>query len=331
MKTLRAGVIGLGIGVRHLQSFRDLEGVEIAGIADVMEAAAKKQADAYGGRPYANAMEMLEKERLDVVSICTPPKSHRELTQAAARVGTHVLCEKPMAPSVSDCDAMVEACAHAGVKLMVAQKKRFHPLIQRVRRLTETDLGPVRWAVAKYALGKVPKDWFWQENDGGGPLLENSIHTVDMLRYLMGEVETVYAEGDNLFNPDRTPQLDVATYTFRFVNGAVAAVGSGQASEWAFANEFFFLACDGGEIRISGPFDRPVNWWLGRRADGSQEEETIPVDDCFDREIVHFLDCVRNDETPLVTGEDARGSVAVCLAVKESARTKKTVRVTGDA
>lgn len=327
MKSLRVGVIGLGIGVRHLQSYRDMEAVEIAGICDVIEEAAQKQVDAFGGKAYADPVAMLATERLDVVSLCTPPKSHRELTQAAARVGAHVLCEKPMAPSVADCDAMVEACAAAGVKLMVAQKKRFHPLVQRVKTLSETELGPVRWAVAKYALGKVPKDWFWDEEDGGGPLLENSIHTVDMLRYLMGEVETVYAEGDTLFNPDRKPQLDVATYTFRFANGSIAAVGSGQASEWAFANEYFFLACDGGEIRFSGPFDRPINWWMGRRENAAQEEETIPVDDCFDREIGHFLNCVRNNETPLVTGEDARGSVAVCLAVKESARTRKPVRL----
>lgn len=328
MKNLRVGVIGLGIGVRHLQSYKALEGVEIAAIADVIEEAAKQRTQEFGGNAYADPVAMLKTERLDAVSLCTPPKSHNELTQAAAGVGTHVLCEKPMAPSVADCDAMVEACAHAGVKLMVAQKKRFHPLVKRVKALTESELGPVRWAVAKYALGKVPKDWFWSEEDGGGPLLENSIHTIDMLRHLMGEVVTVYAEGDNLFNPDREPQLDVATYTFRFDNGSIAAVGSGQASEWAFANEYFFLACGGGEIRFSGPFDQPVNWWLGRRNDpGNCEEEVVPVDDCFDAEIGHFLDCIRTGETPFVTGEDARNSVAVCLAVKESARSGKPVHL----
>jgi predicted dehydrogenase len=328
MSTLRVGVIGLGIGVQHLRVYQGLKDVKIAAVGDILPTAAELHAKTYGAKAYTDAVQMLEKEKLDAVSICTPPRSHRELTQAAARAGTHVLCEKPMAPSVPDCDAMVEACARAGVRLMIAQKKRFHPLIQRIKALSETQFGPVRWAVCKYALGKVNKGWFWQEEDGGGPLLENSIHTVDMLRFLMGEVVRVYAEGDNLFMPSFKPQLDVATYTFRFANGSMAAIGSGMASEWAFANEHFYFALDGAEIRLHGSFDRPEHWWLGRRdKPGEPEQEHVPNVDTFILEIEHFLKCVRTGEKPLVTGEDGRGSVAACLAVKESARTGKPVRL----
>jgi predicted dehydrogenase len=221
---------------------------------------------------------------------------------------------------------MIRTCAKAEVTLMIGQKKRFHPFVQKLKKLCDTEIGPVRWAVAKYALGRVGKKWFWEEQDGGGPLLENSIHTVDQLRYLMGEVVTVYAEGDNLFMPDFKEQLDCATYTFRFANGAIAAVGSGMASEWGFANEYFFFACDKAEIRMSGPFDRSSQWWMGRRSDPAKpEEETLASFDAFGIEIDHFLHCVRTGEKPLVTGEDGRGSVAVCLAVKKSARTGKPV------
>ncbi|MBI2191644.1 MAG: Gfo/Idh/MocA family oxidoreductase [Planctomycetes bacterium] len=326
MNTLRVGVIGLGIGVQHLRCYQALPGVEIAAAGDQVESVVRQRADEFHARAYTDPLAMLEKERLDAVSLCTPPKSHRELTEAAARAGTHVLCEKPMAPSLADCDAMMDACRRAGVLLMIAQKKRFHPFVQRTRAAIESDFGPIRWAVAKYALGRVPKDWFWQENDGGGPLLENTIHTVDQLRYLMGEVSTVYAEGDNLFNPAYRPQIDVAAFTLRFANGSIAAVGAGQATEWAFANEFFFFACDGGEIRFSGPFDRPDRWWLGRRDQiHACEEESLPPFDAFRAEIEHFLHCVRTGEKPLIPGPDGRASVAVCLAVKESARARRPI------
>lgn len=328
MSKVRVGVIGLGIGKRHLQSYAGMDGVSITAIGDVDREAAERLALEYGAAAFTDPLALLASGSVDAVSLCTPPRFHRPLTEAAAAAGIHVLCEKPMAPSLADCDAMSAACRAAGVRLMVAQKKRFHPLIQRIKTLTEGELGPIRWAVGKYALGRVPKDWFWSEADGGGPLLENSIHTVDMCRFLLGEVRSVYAEGDNLFNPERRPQLDTAAVTLRFTSGAVAALGLGQAAEWGYANESFFFAGDGGEVRLSGRFDRPTEWWFARRADPTRPEvESTPEDDCFDREISHFLECARTGAEPLVTGEMGRGSVAVCLAIKESARTGQPVAV----
>ena len=320
--TIKVGIVGLGIGKQHLRCYQEIDGVEIAAVADVSREAAETCAKEYGGQAFIDANEMLRSTGLDAISLCTPPRSHAELTEAAAKTGVHVLCEKPMAPSVSDCDRMINACSDASVHLMIGQKKRFHPNVQKVKRLSEEEFGPVRWAVCKYALGKVEKEWFWDEEDGGGPLLENSVHTIDMLRFLMGDIKRVYAEGGNFFAPKFAPQLDVATYTFRFENGSIASVGSGMASEWAFANEHLYFALDGAEIRLHGSFDRPESWWLGRRDNPAEpEEETLTGVDCFALEISHFVECIRSGERPFVTGEDGRGSIAACLAVKESART----------
>lgn len=329
MADLRVGVIGLGIGKRHLQSYASMPDVKIVAVADANRARLTECAEQYSVAAYEDGARLLAEVQLDAVSTCTPPASHRELTTMAASRGVHVLCEKPMAPTVSDCDAMVEACREAGVVLMIAQKKRFHPLVQRLKERTGGALGPARWAVVKYALGRVGMDWFWDEADGGGPLQENSVHAVDTLRYLMGEVTTVMAVGGNLFNPDRAPQVDVAAVSLQFASGAVAALGLGQASEWGFAEEHFFVACEHGEAHFSGRFDAPVHWWMAlRSAPGDVEKEEIPPDDCFDREIGHFLDCVRSGTLPLVTGEDARGSVAVTLAIKESIRTGLPIKLT---
>jgi len=326
MDHLRVGVIGLGVGKRHLQSYAAMDGVRIVAVADLDGSKAEEQARAYGAQAFTDGRSAIEECRLDAVSICTPPKSHRELTEAAAAYGVHVLCEKPMAPTLEDCDAMTAACAHAGVRLMVAQKKRFHPLVQRLRDLTQGELGAIRWAVVKYALGRVPMAWFWDETDGGGPIQENSIHAVDLLRHLMGEVATVFATGGNLFNPDHAGQVDTAAVSLQFRSGAIAALGLGQATEWTVADEHFFFAGDGGEARFSGRFDVPVNWWMALRGRGGVEE-TVPPDDCFDREIGHFLSCVRTGAVPLVTGQDARNSVAVTVAIKESVRTGSPVKL----
>lgn len=325
MGVLRVGVMGLGIGKRHLQSYASMPDVEIVAVADLDPVRADEQARTYGAKAYTDALAMVANERLDAVSICTPPKSHLALTRAAAEAQTHVLCEKPMAPNLADCDAMVGVCRAAGVRLMIAQKKRFHPLVQRLKDLTRGELGSIRWAVVKYALGRVPMDWFWDEADGGGPIQENSIHAVDLLRYLMGDVSMVMAAGGNLFNPEHAPQIDTAAVTLQFEKGGIAALGLGQATEWSVADEHFFFACDGGEARFSGRFDVPIHWWMARR-NGEPQTETVEPDDCFDREIAHFLHCVRTGEEPLVTGQDARNSVAVTVAIKESIRTGRPVR-----
>lgn len=330
MKTLRLGVIGLGIGRRHLQSLARMDEVEIAAIAD-QDATRREDAVAtFGARGFEDGATLLAEADLDAVSICTPPASHAELTETAARRGIHVLCEKPMAPTLKDCDRMIQVCNDAGVTLMIAQKKRFHPFVQRLKELAETDLGPVRWAVVKYALGRVEMEWFWREEDGGGPLQENSVHAVDTLRYLMGEVSLVMATGGTLFMPHRAPQLDTASVALQFENGGIAALGLGMASEWHMADEHFFFACEGGEAGFSGRFDAPTRWRLALRSspDAREEFETEP-DDCFDREIAHFLECVRTGQPPLVTGESARGSVAVTLAIKESIRRQAPVRLSG--
>ncbi len=142
----------------------------------------------------------------------------------------------------------------------------------------------------------------------------------------MGEVRTVMAVGGTLFNADRGPQPDVAAVSLQFANGSIAALGLGQASEWGFADEHFFFACDHGEARFGGRFDASTEWWLALRAAPDRiVTESIPVDDCFDAELAHFVSCVRSGKEPLVTGEDAARSVAVTVAIKESIRTGRPV------
>ena len=326
MKNLKAAVIGLGIGKQHARALAAMEGVKLAAVADLRQDVAAQVAQQYGCKASGDGAGLLESEDLDFVCICTNPLSHLPLTEAAARRGVHVFCEKPMAPSLEHCDGMIEACRRAGVKLMIGQKKRFLPAFKFVKSKLEGDFGPAKWCVIRYALGRVGLGWFWDEKDGGGPLLENSVHMMDMMRFLIGEVARVHAEGGNLFNPDRAPQLDTAAVSLRFKSGAIACIGCGQASEWAFAGEGTYLSTDKAVVEITGPFDNPslVRYIMRDRADKVVEMPQEPQD-AFTLELSHFIECLRKDRQPAVTGEVARGSIALCLAVKQSIRTGASV------
>jgi len=328
VNTLSAAVIGLGIGKQHVRVLHEMQGVELVAVADLKDEAVAEVAAQLPAHTYHSGAELLDKEQLDFVCVCTPPRSHLALTQQAASRGAHVFCEKPMAPTLADCDAMIAACKQHGVKLMIGQKKRFHPFFQWVKQKTAAELGPIRWACVRYACGRVPMPWFWHEQDGGGPLLENSVHAMDLLRFLVGDVARVCAEGANLFNEQWAPQLDAAAVTLRFCNGAIASVACGQTWEWGFGGENTVLATEGAVIEVAGPFDGPdrLRYATRQRPDHVVEVPPEPAD-LFALELAHFGDCIRTGAEPMVTGESARASTAVCLAVKESARAGPPVAI----
>jgi len=323
---LKAAVIGLGIGRVHAERLASIAGVELVAVADINEALASQVAASCGARAYGEGAGLLAKERLDFVSICTNPATHLDLTRRAAQRGMHVLCEKPMAPTLDACDAMLEACRKAGVRLMIAHKKRFDPAYCLIKEKSGGEFGPVRWATTKYAIGRVRKPWFWAEDDGGGPLHENAVHMMDLMRFLIGEVDCVYAAGGNFFNADYPGQVDAAVATLRFKSGGVAAIGAGQASEWGFATESVTLSHTNAVVEVNGPLDGPYRLrYVLKSAPGSVVEKDFSGLDPFAAELQHFVDCIREGKEPSVPGEEGRASVALCLAVKKSVRSGQAV------
>ena len=330
MKELRCAVIGLGIGKRHAMVLSQMDDLKLVAVADLKEELVGGLAKQLGVASYERGEELLGAEEIDFVCICTPPAAHLFLTEKAATQGINVFCEKPMAPSVKACEGMIEACREGGVKLMIGHKKRFQPAFRFLKEMSGegADFGLPLWANLRYACGPVGMDWFWEEDNGGGPLLENSSHAFDMLRYLMGEVISVQAAGGNLFNRDRAPQLDTAAVSLRFETGAIASVGCGQAYEWSFAGENSFVACEKAVVEISGSFDNPEHLRYVMR---EEPERVIEVDqperDLFEIELEHFAECIREDSRPLTSGEESMRAVEICLAVKRAVRSEEPVRL----
>ena len=134
--TLRVALIGLGdVAIAHLEGYRDVEGIEVVAGADLRVERSKQVADRYGFRPYTDYRELLAREKPDIACVLTTVKTHREITEAAADCGVHVLCEKPLALSVADTEAMITRCRDCGVKLFYAASYRFLPPVVKAREL----------------------------------------------------------------------------------------------------------------------------------------------------------------------------------------------------
>jgi predicted dehydrogenase len=327
---MRIGIVGLaGIGRHHLGVMNAMEQYEVVALCDVREDILRERAEGLSVGCYTDAAEMMDRERLDAVSLCTPPKVHLPHTRLAAERGIHVLAEKPMAPDVAQCQAMIDVCAEHNVVLMVAQKKRYVGAYTRLRELAEGPLGRIEVAMHRYPHPWMPEtEWFWAEDDGGGPLVENAVHAADLLRFLLGDAERVYAEGDIFHAEHHAPQLNVALYTLRMKSGAIAQVGAGMVAFPApgMVFEDLWVACENGIAEVSGDFDNPTKLrWALRSAQNEVHEESFAGEDPFIAEFAHFEECVRTGATPITSGPECLKSVALCLAVKQSARSREAV------
>ena len=327
---MRIAVIGLaGVGKTHVQKINDIESADLACVCDVVTDIGQQTGEEFKVEAYSSAGEMFDKEELDGVILATPPKSHYPLTKMAADKGVHVLAEKPMASTVEDCQKMIEECRDSKVTLMIGHKKRFVPVLVRLKELAEGELGPIKYMLHRYPLPWMPnKEWFWQEDDGGGPILENAVHAADTLSFLMGDVRRVYAEGGTFFALERKPQIDCAVYTLQFESGAIATVGAGVASMPAFSPEDFYVGSENGVAEVSGRFDRAeILRYVLRKDPGNVREESYPDGDAFMAEIEHFMECSRTGAEPRASGEAGKKAVSICRAVKKSVDTGESVNL----
>ena len=320
---LKIAVTGLGIGKAHVAALAEhVDRADVVAVCDVNRAHAEEVAGTCGAQAFDDFAAMLDQARPEAVVLATPPKFHAQQTALAAERGIHVLCEKPMAPNLADCEHMIRACADAGVTLQIGFKKRFYASYRRVRTLVQESGAPLLWANVRFALGRVEKDWFWDEENGGGPLLENAVHEYDILQFLMGEVRSAYAAGGNLFMGHRKPQLDAAGAVLTFASGGVASMGIGYGSEWGFTRELLALSSSALAIEMEGPFDRPFSLrYVWREKPGEVLTEDIPVpEQTFVPQLEHFVDCVQDGATCEAPGEAGLAAVNVALAVKKSIR-----------
>ncbi len=312
--SVRVGIVGLGWwGEQLMDFFRHTPGVEVPAVANKSSVSR----DLHGARFYKESKEMMDKERPDAIVIATPPTIHKEIALQAAERGIHVFCEKPMAATLEDCDAMIAAARENKIKLMVAFKHRFSGSFAHLKART-ADFGKPLWAMYTYPLWKVDDPgWKFQEKGTRGIIVENVVHAIDGLIYLMGDVESVYAEGNRaVFKHPTLP--DSVIFTLRFKNGAIAAIGGGCTSDRRISREYLDIHYEGGLAQIEGKLDYPFNLRLLDRGKEEVEEYGYPGSDGVREEVEHFIRCIREDSEPICNGVEGRKSLAVALAILQS-------------
>jgi predicted dehydrogenase len=249
---------------------------------------------------------------------------------AAAHAGKAIVCEKPLARHLPDCDEIVAACTRLGTRLFVAQVVRFFPQFAAAKAQIEQGRIGKPGVIRTIRAGAFPagRPVFADFALSGGVILDVGIHDIDFQRWCMGEVERVFARGLTFGG---VKERDHALITLRFVNGGVGHIEAGWASppgQWRTRLE---ICGDGGMLEWDSAQDEPITQIMvnatgeGKRI--SNHSPFAPTDNPYHAELAHFLACLESGRPFLVTPHDARMAVKVALAAIESVRTGRPVEI----
>lgn len=347
---LRVGLIGCGgISNAHARAYKTL-GPSIARVvaaADVSPELAQRRGQELEAELIATDYRtVIDNPHVEAVDICLPHYLHAEVALAAIQAGKHVLVEKPMACSMTEAHQMVQAAERAGTTLMVAQVQRYVPSYRGVRRLVETgELGPIR-AVrfdSMQNLHEILPHNHWLFDGalaGGGIVISVSVHRIDLVRYLVGEVKRVASFCRTGNPPYKNGAEDYASATLEFESGAIGehfATYSGFRMPYS---EMFMIFGDDGAVHAVPELGKSMGpaFYASRQHDGAPPEAKgwgraytgflpvepdrgdLPSDEGFTNEIHHFATCCRSGAEPLSSGRNNLGTMAVIFGMYESAR-----------
>jgi myo-inositol 2-dehydrogenase / D-chiro-inositol 1-dehydrogenase len=232
MTKLKIGIIGAGyIGGVHAGILARDERVEILAVHDLAIESAERLVKSWGARVAKNAAEVIES--CDAVYITTPNTKHRDVAIAAAEAGKHVFCEKPMATSLADAQAVLDAATKSRVVFQVGHNRRFAPVYAKLKQML-TESHPPHSAHVKMNRGELLQpEWVGDPNITGGFLYETTIHMFDMMRFLFGEVEMLQAVGSS----HEYSEIDDFSVLLKFANGMHATFASSADASWLFPFE----------------------------------------------------------------------------------------------
>lgn len=344
----RIGIIGCGkiAQVRHIPEYTAHPQAELAGYYDLNEARCEELAQKYGGRVYRSWQELLGDETIDAVSVCAANNVHAEITIAALEAGKHVLCEKPMATTLAECEAMVAASKRTGKYLMIGHNQRLAKAHARARRLVEEGVigdivtfrttfghgGPETWSIDP---GK--NTWFFDKKTAAmGAMADLGIHKTDLIQFLTGQrvVETT-ARVTTLDKRGPDGQLigvdDNAICIYRMSGGAVGTMTASWTYYGAEDNSTVLYGTRG----IMRVYDDAAYSIKVTTRDGENilyDIDKIQTNDNQTKSgvIDLFMECLVNGTAPEISGEEALSAMRAVFASLESSETGKTVAVKQD-
>ena len=345
MKTWNFGIIGAGlIADFHARAIADIPNARLIGCCDKIQDRAGKLAKKHDARAFENYEQMLKNNDIDIVTIATPSGFHMEPTIAAAEAGKHVICEKPLEVTLERIDAMIEAHVKSGTRLGGIFPYRFNDSQTVLREAINSG----RFGVITYAGIYVPwwrTDEYYKDSwhgtlklDGGGALMNQSIHMVDMLCDVMPPIESLQAYTGTLGH--KIEAEDTAVAVLRYINGALGIIYGTTASYPGQFRRFEITGTKGTVIQVENSFtvwqfadEKPEDEEIRKEhgqieGGGGVADPAAITHENHTRNFKAFLDTLESGEDFWINGPEARKAVEVILAIYKSAKEQKPVRLT---
>jgi predicted dehydrogenase len=339
------GIVGCGmIANFHARAIEDVRGAKLVACYDRIPAAADKLTETTGCKAYHDLDALLADAAVNVVTIGTPSGAHMEPAVAAARAGKHVIVEKPLEITLRRCDKIIEECRKAGVVLSTVFPSRFHDSAIEMKRAVEQGrfgrltLGDaiVKWyrAQAYYDSGAWRGTW---ELDGGGALMNQAIHSVDLLTWLMGPVVEVRARAA-LMAHERIAVEDVAVATVAFANGAMGVIEATTAAYPGYLKRIEIHGSEGSAVMeeedvVKWDFAKPARRdaavrekMANRKSTGGGAADPKAIGHHgHARQFQDVVNAIKNGDGPKIDGPEGRRSVEIILAIYKAAETGRAV------
>jgi predicted dehydrogenase len=334
------GIVGSGmIGAVHAAAIQQLNGARLLAVCGRDATRTKDFAAKFGATGYTDYDAFLHHPGMQIVNICTPSGTHAKLGIRAAEAGKNVLVEKPIEINLQQADALIAACDRVGVKLGVIFQSRFLPAVGRIKQaIEEGRLGKLMIGDAYVKWYRVPEYYApgtWRGTlamDGGGALINQAIHTVDLLRWMMGPVETAFAMKSALRYPHIEAE-DTLVSTMRFQNGALGVIQAATSAKPGFkrrleiTGERGTVILDGDAISVWAVDGEDENLGEGEQlTDGSANPAAIS-NEGHRRQIEDMMRAVAEDRAPMIDGREGRKSLELVVALYESANEGRPVKL----
>lgn len=328
------GIIGTGaVASHHIKSIQELEGCALIGMSSADPERAKAAAKKFQIPTFSNHLELIQHPEVQVVCICTASGNHLEPCLAAAAAGKHILVEKPLEVSLERADQMLQACAKANVKLGCIFQNRFSPDYLRLKKaLSAGQLG-------KLFLGNAYIKWYrperyyssssWKgtlKGDGGAALINQGIHTIDLLLDLMGPVKSVFGKVKTVLHNIEGEDLGIGI--LQFENGALGTI-EGSTSIYPGYPQRLEIYGEHGSIILEGGQIIAYNLKSGNSpeltnppTDSSGATDPNAIGHTLHKaQIKDFIEAIQEDRAPIIDGKAGRKSLELILKLYESSKT----------
>jgi len=346
-RTYGFGIIGCGVVAPfHARAIAELPNARLVAVADVVPELAQARAAEFGVDHHIDPGELLARADVDVVSVCVPSGRHAEVGVLAAAAGKHLVVEKPIEVKLAAADRLIAACQARGVQLGVISQHRWDPGVRALKDLVDSG------RLGRLVLGDAIVKWYrtqqyyesgdWRGTwalDGGGALMNQGVHYVDLLQWVMGPVERVFARCRTSAHENLEVE-DVALAVLSFANGAVGllecstAVYPGLSERLEVTGTEGTVIVEAGELTVrelkdekgeTTPYGGKLPSSAGRPEGGAAADPADISHRAHREQLADFLDAIDGGRRPFIDGVEARKPLEIILAVYESARTGRDV------